>query len=316
MNYRAFTIRPILGILLSFSLNINQSEAADTPLNAVVASVNGRAITLKDVQKKGGLSAQPSLKDISGDTRLTKLVDQLILENILEDEAKERQISINEKDIERYISEIASQNNMDLAAFKTALEDEKISYTDYRNQVRAELLKGKIANSMFREGTAVSDQEINKYIEEHPELAQGGDKVKLRHLVINKEGKSSEEIDSLVEKIETALDAGDDFEDVVKEFSDSPDKSDGGLIGVLTISDLSAEIQEAIKSVDSDESSEKVDSAQMVQFFYVEERIGGDSKATVSDDVKKMLENEKMKSKLTQYFSADIFKKHSVQKKI
>jgi peptidyl-prolyl cis-trans isomerase SurA len=316
MNYRDLAIKFTLGFFLACSLNPQVGRAADKPLNAVVASVNGRAITLQDLQKKGRLAAQPSLKDVSSDEKLSKLVDQLVFENILEDEAKERQISISDRDIERYISEIASQNNMDLDSFKIALKEEKISYTDYRNQVRGELLKSKIANSMFREGTAVSDDEINKYLDEHPEFAQGGDKVKLRQLVINKEGKTPEELESITEKIESAINDGDDFEDIVKEFSDSSDKAEGGLIGVLAITDLSVKIQEAIKSLDSEETSDKVDSDTMVHFFHVDERISGSSKTTVSDDVKKMLENQKMKEKLTQYFSTDIYKKHSVQKKI
>jgi hypothetical protein len=144
---------------------------------------------------------------------------------------KQYSIGEIERITRRYISEIASQNNMDLDSFKIALKEEKISYTDYRNQVRGELLKSKIANSMFREGTAVSDDEINKYLDEHPEFAQGGDKVKLRQLVINKEGKTPEELESITEKIESAINDGDDFEDIVKEFSDSSDKAEGGLIG-------------------------------------------------------------------------------------
>ncbi len=314
-------IRPYLlaafWITLFLNLGFLQSvKAAEIKLNAVVASVNGKAITLKDLQIKAKLSTLPKLEDITPESKLSKALDDLIMYTILQEEANERQISVNDSDITRYTSDIASQNGLSVDEFKKALRQEGLTFAEYQEQVRTELLKSKIAGSMFREGMGVSDSEIEKYIEEHPSLAQSGDKVKIRHLIVYKEGKSEEELNNLLKKIEEELEDGDDFEDIVKKYSEDEDKSEGGYLGIFAIADLSEDIQKAIVGLDEEEASEKIETGSAFKYFYLEERISSGTDTSVKDDVRKILENERMKEKLTKYFSSDMIKKYSVEKKI
>ena len=72
---------PLLVVwLLICSLLINCIGAlAEEPLNAVVASVNGKAITLVDIQKKAKMASKPKLSDCSAKPELRQLLDQMIL---------------------------------------------------------------------------------------------------------------------------------------------------------------------------------------------------------------------------------------------
>lgn len=314
-------IRPYLlatfCLTLFFNLGLVKNvKAAEIKLNAVIASVNGKAITLKDLQSKAKLSNLPKIEDITPESKLGKALDDLIMYTILQEEANERQISVNDSDITRYTTDIASQNGLSVEEFKKALRQEGLTFAEYQEQVRTELLKSKIAGSMFREGMGVSDSEIEKYLKEHPSLAQSGDKVKIRHLVINKEGKSEEELASILEKVENKIEDGDDFEDLVKKYSDDEDKSEGGYLGIFAIADLSEDIQNAIVNLEEEEASEKIETGSSYKYFYLEERITSGTDTTVKEDVRKILENEKMKEKLTKYFSSDMIKKYSVEKKI
>ncbi len=289
---------------------------AEEPLNAVVASVNGKAITLVDIQKKAKMASKPKLSDCSAKPELRQLLDQMILEQLIEEEAKDRQLSVNASDIDGYINDIARQNGLSVDEFKKALRGEKIQFDEYKTRVRGEILRSKIAGVLFREGTSISDEEIEAYLKEHGDLNRSGEKVKLRQLVVSKEGKSSEEIAKIGEEIEADIQDGDDFEDIVKKFSDSPDKKDGGLLGVMAISDLSPAVQDTILLLKAGETSEKVENDSQIYFFHVEERLSGDTTETVKEDVRRMLENQKMQEKLNKYFTLDIYKKHSIEKKV
>lgn len=309
---------PLLVVwLLICSLLINCIGAlAEEPLNAVVASVNGKAITLVDIQKKAKMASKPKLSDCSAKPELRQLLDQMILEQLIEEEAKDRQLSVNASDIDGYINDIARQNGLSVDEFKKALRGEKIQFDEYKTRVRGEILRSKIAGVLFREGTSISDEEIEAYLKEHGDLNRSGEKVKLRQLVVSKEGKSSEEIAKIGEEIEADIQDGDDFEDIVKKFSDSPDKKDGGLLGVMAISDLSPAVQDTILLLKAGETSEKVENDSQIYFFHVEERLSGDTTETVKEDVRRMLENQKMQEKLNKYFTLDIYKKHSIEKKV
>jgi peptidyl-prolyl cis-trans isomerase SurA len=295
---------------------VRTAQADEMKLNAVVASVNGKALTLKDLQIKAKLSSLPKIEEITADSKLSKALDELIMSAILQEEANERQISVRESDITRYTTDIAAQNGLSIDEFKKALRQEGLTLTEYQEQVKTELLKTKIAGSMFREGMGVSDSEIEKYLEQHPSLAQSGDKVKIRHLVVNKDGKSEEDLNRIVKKIEEGLEDGDDFQDLVKKYSDQDDKSEGGYLGIFAVADLSEDIQTAILELDEEESSDKIETPSSIKYFFLEERMSSETDSTVKEDVRKILENEKMEEKLTKYFSSDMLKKYSVEKKI
>jgi peptidyl-prolyl cis-trans isomerase SurA len=314
MNFRIALYSVKLFIVALILLTPHPTQAANKPLNGVVASVNGKAITLRDIQLKAKLGHLPSKTEVAGDTRLKRILEDLILENILEDEAKEKQISVAETEVDDYIKDIAAQNNMSLAEFRTALMSENISFMDYKTRVRKEILKTKIVGSLYREGTAVSEDEIKNYLNDHPEINKKGEKVKLRQIVINKKEKTPEKLEKLLKKLEEEIEDGDDFEDLVEDFSD--EKKDGGLIGILAVTDLSVQVKDAISKLDVNSISPRVETSDNIKYFFVEERLSGDSDTTVRDGVRKMLENQKMKEKLQQYFTFDIYKKHSIEKKI
>jgi len=314
MNFRIALYSVKLFIVALILLTPHPTQAANKPLNGVVASVNGKAITLRDIQLKAKLGHLPSKNEVSGDSRLSRILDDLILENILEEEAKEKQLSVAETEVDDYIKDIAAQNNMSLAEFRTALMSENISFMDYKTRVRKEILKTKIVGSLYREGTAVSEDEIKNYLNDHPEINKKGEKVKLRQIVINKKEKSPEKLEKLLKSLEEEIEDGDDFEDLVEDFSD--EKKDGGLIGILAVTDLSVQVKDAISKLDVNSISPRVETPDSIKYFFVEERLSGDSDTTVRDGVRKMLENQKMKEKLQQYFTFDIYKKHSIEKKI
>lgn len=316
MRRTSLQLNWLLVVSLPITCLLARVAMAEEPMNAVIASVNGKAITLVDIQKKAKTPSRPKLSDCSSKPELRQLLDQMILEQLIEEEAKDRQLSVNASDIDGYINDIARQNGLSVDEFKKALRGEKIEFDEYKTRVRGEILRSKIAGVLFREGTSISDEDIEAYLKEHGDLNRSGEKVKLRQLVISKEGKSAEELAKLGEEIESEIQDGDDFEDIVKKFSDSPDKKDGGLLGVMAISDLSPAIQDTILLLKAGETSEKVESDSQISYFHVDERLSGNTTETVKEDIRRMLENQKMQEKLNKYFTLDIYKKHAVEKKI
>lgn len=293
----------------------NTAPANELTLNAVIASVNGKPITLSDLEARTKSKKNITISEVSSDPDLRNLLDTIINEHLIEEEARQRQLTVNQNDIDSYINEIASQNSLSLDEFKVALNKEQIKFDDYKNKVRFEILKNRIASVVFREGVTIDDEEIDAYIKQHPELTKGGDKIKLRQLYIDKSSRKESELSKLVDEVESKINQENDFAAIAKTYSESPDAKEGGLIGLVAISDLNPLIQDAVLLLSAGETSEAITTEKGIYYFHVEEKLTGDQVA-LKEDVRRLLENQRLQQKLSRYFALDIFDKHSVDKKV
>ena len=301
--------------LFTPTLDVPSAHAADQTIDAVIASVNGQPITLSDLEARIKTKKRVTLSDLSTNAELRKTLDQIISESLIEEEAKQRQLSVSKADIDEYINDIAAQNSLNLEDFKSALKKENISFEDYKTKVKYDILKTKIASVVYREGVPVTDEEVDAYIKQHGDLLKSGEKVKLRQIFISKSGKSEEIFNKSVKEVEEGLTDDTNFAELAKKYSDANDADEGGLIGVIALSDLSPVIQDAILLLDQEEASEEITTERGSYFFYVEEKVTGKSDA-MRTDVRRMIENQKIQEKLNKYFALDLLKKHSVEKKV
>lgn len=299
-------------------------SAGGEMLEAVVATVNEVPITLTDVLKRLPQPKKLTLLEASRDTEFKQVLDAVILEKLIEEEAKTKRIDTSDGEIEEYVNEVAQRNNMDRAAFEAALQSEGKSIADYRRQVRVEILKSKILSSSVRGSVSVSDAEIENYLKENPDAAPAGASVKLRQIMIKTEGRSEQEAEEKIKTIREKVEDGEDFADTARAISEAPDASDGGLLGVVAEKDLSAEIFDAIATLDAGEISEVVKTGAGFHLFKVEEKSAGaseddddDAKEAIRKDAaRKALMDRKAQEKLSSFFVHDLYQSHSVDKKI
>ena len=139
------------------------------------------------------------------------ILDALILERLIIEEAASRKISVSDKEVQNYIQEVASRNNLSPEAFEKALEQEHKNLARYKEEVKVEILKSRLTSTSVQGGVGVSDDEIESYIKEHSSLAGNGTKVKLRRIFVSNSGKSQQEAKSKIAKARTELSDGVDF---------------------------------------------------------------------------------------------------------
>lgn len=294
------------------------STAQEVAVDAVVASVNGRPITLHEVVKRMRTTRALNLSQAAADPEFRYMLDLIILEQVINDEAKNRKIDVSDDELNRYVSEVAQRNNLTVDGFKAALEQEKRSFDEYKQQIRIEILRSKLANSLVQGGVGVSDDEVKRYLENHPELTRGGSKLRLSQILVGFSARSSAEAENRIKEIRQRLEDGDDFAKLAREYSESAEAAEGGSLGVLAEEDLNPEIFEAVMALKEGEVSDTVVSNNGLHLFQVTERIGEDEEKSskLESEVRTVLEREKTSAKAQSYFSSDLFKNHSVDKKI
>jgi peptidyl-prolyl cis-trans isomerase SurA len=246
----------------------------------------------------------------------------LIFEKLIEEEAVTKRITTTDSDIEDYLNEVASRNGLSRKDFEKALAAEGRTLEAYKQQVRLDILRTRLASAMTRGGVSISDKEVDEYIESHPELLQSGETVKLRQIVVSSSGRDSTALEARSAEILKALDDGEKFADVASRFSEGPHASDGGLIGIVAAKDLSEDISSAISSLDPGEWSSPVESEAGIQIFFVEQRFDGSEEGensasdAVREEVRQSLQQQKSQEKLSSFFSNELYKNHAVDKKL
>ena len=310
------------------------ANAGERIIDSVIATVDDKPITLFELGNRLAPPHQITLEQLRGDESLKKTLDGLILEKLLIVEAERKNIKIGDDDIARYIDEVRQKNNLNEEQFQAALKTEGQTMERYRERIKTEILKSRVASSSIKNATAVTDDQVRAYIKQKLEgesINSNGPKVHLRQILISGKLHPAEDARRLSETIKARLKDGEDFETLAKEFSEGPEKENGGDLGNLPTQDLSSDVVDALSTMKAGEVSYLITSPLGFQLFQLVERIDS-SDATDSDneeitkkidevspevkaEIKQKLEADKMEHKMQSFIDVELPKLHTVEKK-
>jgi peptidyl-prolyl cis-trans isomerase SurA len=298
-------------------------EPAEVVIDGIVASVDDKPITLHEITARLTPQRKLTMTEAAKDPEALKVLDEVIFEKLLEEEAKAKRLSVADTEIEDYIREVAQRNNLSLPDFEAALAREGRTLPAYKRQVRVDILRAKLSSAISRGGISTTDAEIDQYLEAHPELRSAENTIKLHHIVVSKVGRTPEQVQSKLVDITTALEGGGDFIEIAQRLSDTAASSpEGSLLGVISAQDLSPAISEAVTNLEVGKFSKPVESESDFQVFYVEQRFSGlnddsdEAEEALRNEVRQTLQKQKTKDRLSTYFVEDLFKNHAVDKRL
>lgn len=300
-------------------------KSAPIVIDAVVASVDEKPITLKELQARLSPPRALALKDLSSDREAQQTLDLIISERVFEAEATSKRVSVADSEVEDYINEVAARNSLSRKDFEAVLTREGKSLDWYKRQVKNDILKTKIASNMSQGGVSVTDQEIDEYLSANSGATSEGASLKLRLISIPTSGKTPDQLAEKVKAVEAALASGEEFAQVAKKYSEGPHAADGGLIGIVAEKDLSSHIFDAVLSVEPGHYSKTVSTESETQIFFVEERFGSksdeddgkneESEKARREEARKAIQKRKTDEKLSTYFAVELNKNHTIDKK-
>lgn len=312
-------IKPLyLQLLFAAFLNTAAAgaESAEILIDGVVASVNGKPIMFSEAAARIGAAAPRTLQAASADPAFQEALEGLILERLIEEDARAKRVSASESDINRYAAEVARRNSLSLDEFKTALAKQGTGWELYQEKARLDILRSKIAGQILRSGITVTDQEVLAAIDADPRLSGAGTKVKLSRLIIRKAGRTPEEVNERIAAARELFAQGEEFARIAEQLSDGPEAAAGGSLGVVPESELSAEIHDALVLVDEGELSGVVENAEASALYLVENRFQqeDDPAPELIEEVRGMLQEQKLEKKMYTYFSNELPGLYTVEK--
>lgn len=320
MSIRAFLVAPVffLAAILSLSAPANASEIL---IDAVLASVDGKPITLQDITRRLPRAGKMSLKELAGDHEAKLVLETLIMEQVIIREAEDKKLGVSNSEIEEYIDEVARRNNLSREGFTALLAAENKSLEEYKKVLKIDILKSKLTSSYVRGAVTVTEAEIDAFLEAHPQLSKSGAKVKLSQILITPVAAEEEEALKKIRDIKAELDSGGDFAELAALHSHGSEAPEGGGLGIMAEEDLSPAIFDAIFSLQPGQHSEIVSTGAGFHIFRLDERLvekkGKDKGANpVREEVRKAILSQKMQEKMNSFFTEDLYRAHSIDRKI
>lgn len=140
-------------------------EGAGSTLDVIVAVVNDDVITRRELnaattrieaqlrQRKVPIPPRPVLEQ--------QVLDRLILSQLQQRAAERNGISVDDATLNTAIETLAQRNNMNLTQMRQTVEKEGISFAQFRDEVRRELLSARLRQKLVDSQVQVSEQDVD-----------------------------------------------------------------------------------------------------------------------------------------------------------
>jgi parvulin-like peptidyl-prolyl isomerase len=234
---RASTL--LAALLVALAAGVGRAEM----VNRVAAVVNNEIVTLGEVLKRANTELQRV--DQEGTTvdrqkkreEITKRVlDQLIDEKVIDQELRDLKITIDDKQVEASMQEVAKRYNFTADQMAQAVANEGMTMAEYREQMRKQLGRYQLIREKVQKKVKVSEADIRS---EYDRMTRDEGKemeVHVRHIVIQvAESAPPAEVEKALAKAQAiavqARQPGVDFAELAKKTSEGSSAADGGDLG-------------------------------------------------------------------------------------
>ena len=232
----------ILLAMLAVAGAASAQSAKVVPLDRVLVVVNDEAITQWDLNEQRRIvMSQLKASNITpppADILDRQVLERLIVERAILQFAKDTGVRVDDTMVERTILRVAEENKLKPDDFRKVLEREGIAYSNYREDIRRQIILQRVREREVDSKVMVSDAEVDNYLATLASQAGGEDEYLLSHIYVTVPEQAAPDVvatrrQRAVQALEE-IRAGKDFAQVAAAFSNAPDASSGGNLGWRT----------------------------------------------------------------------------------
>jgi peptidyl-prolyl cis-trans isomerase SurA len=229
-------LRPLLLGALLFG---SPAHAEVRPLDRVVAIVDNDVIMQSQLDQRV-TEVQKSIAKQGGNQPPTSVLQQqvlerLILENIQLQIGDRAGVRITDEELNQALETIAQRNNMNIEQLRMALEQDGLSFSAAREQIRREMIISRVRQRRVADRIDVTNQEVQRFMaSEHGQL-QLSEEFRLANILLPlAEGSTAAVIEKAAiqaQQIYQQLQQGASFTDLAVSRSASENALEGGEMG-------------------------------------------------------------------------------------
>src|SRR5262252_3819579 len=270
-----FKILAVIGL----SLAVAGSVRADI-IEQILVKVNGDIFTKSDLEQRQvqALRQKGQALDLKSDpsnVQLRKMLDEVtpqiivdaVDEMVLVQRGRELGYKLSDDQFKSVVENIRKENKIETEEqFQAALKSENMTMADLRRNLERSMIVQRVQQNEVMSKIGVTDEEAKKYYDTHLGEFTTAPTVTLREILVaiptDPKGvnvAADEAARSRVDEIRTRVTTGgDSFEKLAAAASDSPSKANSGLIGPLSVNDISPELRKLIEKLKPGDVTEVV----------------------------------------------------------
>lgn len=245
---------------------VHPQTASAEMLDRIVAIVNEEVITQSELEQRLRVVKQQLAQNgtQSPPDRLLRkqVLDRMIIARIQLQLASRNGIRVDDDTLNRAISRMAADNKLSVAEFRSLLEEDGYDFTQFREDMREEIIVARLAQRQVADRINVSQQEIDNYLSTRQALGNPDAEYHLAHILIAiPTAATPEDIKAAkakAEKVLADLRAGADFHQTAIAVSDGQQALQGGDLEWRKIGELPSFFVEIVPRLKSGEISDLI----------------------------------------------------------
>jgi peptidyl-prolyl cis-trans isomerase SurA len=261
-------------------------------IEQILVKVNGEIFTKSDLEQRqvAALRQRGQTIDLKNDLSnaqlrqaLDEVTPQLLVdavdEMLIVQRGKELGYRLGDEQFKSVLDNIKKENKMETEEqFQAALKAENMTLADLRRNLERQMIQQRVQQNEVLGKIGVTDDEAKKYYDAHLNEFTTAPTVTLREILVtipaDSKGLNVAADEAAKEKAETirksVTTGGESFDKFASDVSDSPSKANAGLIGPLSVNDISPELRKLIEAMKPGDVSELVRTPRGYQILKLE----------------------------------------------
>lgn len=230
----------LLAALLGLSLALPAAPAraqSTSPVDSIVAVVNDDVILRSELDRAvanivAQYASQPGALP-PRDVLDRQVLDRLVMMRLQLARAADSGVRVSDAELSQAVQSVAQRNRMTQDQLRQRLEADGLSYEEFRNSLREEMLIERLRQRYLQSRVQVSEAEVDQLLSVRD---VGGPEVRLANILVGlPDGATPDQVATAERKvrgIKDVIDRGElDFRAAAIRYSDAQNALDGGEIG-------------------------------------------------------------------------------------
>jgi peptidyl-prolyl cis-trans isomerase SurA len=249
--------RAVLAALAATVFEAAGAAASEEVVDGIAAQVGSDIVLVSEVRRASEPIEAQMLAAGAPESEIAKAragaLEQLIEARLLARVVKQSELRATDAEIDDTIAGIAKENGLSLEQLRASVTSHDITYKEYREQIRQELERRKVLQSMISAKVRVEPDDLKRlYAEQYSNQPAGGETVHLRQILVvfgPEAGRTQAQAYQIASVAEARIRGGLAFEDVAREIS-AVAPLDGGDIGWIHADSMAPWMMEALAGLE------------------------------------------------------------------
>ena len=261
-------------------------------IEQILVKVNGEIFTKSDLEARqiaalrqtGQIEPNTNPSDAQLQKLLEGITPQLMVsivdEMLLVQRGRELGYKLSDDQFKSVVDSLKKDNKLETdEQFQAALKQENMTMADLRRNLERQMIVDRVRQSEVLGKVGVSEEEARRYYDAHPSEFTTPAEITLREVLVatQKAGATATEAEDAAARekagaIRQRALSGESFEKLAADFSDAPSRSNAGLIGPISLDDVSADLRRLIDQMKVGDVTELLRTPTGYQILKLESR--------------------------------------------